>query len=623
MLLTSGSARAVFFDIPDGDVSQLISSIATANTNGQDDVIILAAGGTYELTAVYTATNGATGLPIVGSDSGHILFVNGNGATLRRSTAGGTPDFRIFQLGNGSNVVASGLVILNGNATGGSPADYGGAIYNDGGSLSLSNSTVKSNRAGWGGAIASQTLAGTANVTVSNIAMSDNDAALNGGGIYTRGNNGNAANLTVTNSTISGNGARNDGGGIYCDNSNGGNGLVAITHSSFAGNTAGHYGGGLVDFGLGGGSESMTLNDCSLSANTAHGLNNLSTGSGDAVGGGGLFNEAGVVILNRCTFAKNSAIGGDGGDNPGLNTTGGAGGRARGGGVYNELNSDLTANSCTFVQNVATGGAGGNGHTGGQGGGGEGGGIYSDGAIGVIACTLTANTGAGGPGGTGSTHANDGASGFGIGGLAYGASNIRNTISAGNIGNTARDAAGAFTSAGHNLIGSGDNSSGFTASGDQVGTNLMPKDPKFDLSGLQNNGGLTPTLALLANSPAINAGDDALPGPPVNLTVDQRGYPRKIGAHVDIGAFEFEFGGRLRVISVAPSNNHIVVTFQALQGASYRLELRISVGDDALPWGGISGVADISATTTGPAQITDTTNAIAPGKAFYRVHLLP
>jgi hypothetical protein len=41
-------------------------------------------------------------------------------------------------------------------------------------------------------------------------------------------------------------------------------------------------------------------------------------------------------------------------------------------------------------------------------------------------------------------------------------------------------------------------------------------------------------------SPAIDAGDDTVTGPPDNLTTDQRGLPRKAGLHVDIGAFEVQ-----------------------------------------------------------------------------------
>src|SRR5262249_16240174 len=63
-------------------------------------------------------------------------------------------------------------------------------------------------------------------------------------------------------------------------------------------------------------------------------------------------------------------------------------------------------------------------------------------------------------------------------------------------------------------------------------------DPK--IGPLQNNGGPTFTQALLPGSPAVDAGDDSVLGSPPNLTTDQRGpgFPRKVGSHVDIGAFE-------------------------------------------------------------------------------------
>src|SRR5262249_12304601 len=66
-------------------------------------------------------------------------------------------------------------------------------------------------------------------------------------------------------------------------------------------------------------------------------------------------------------------------------------------------------------------------------------------------------------------------------------------------------------------------------------------DPK--LGPLQNNGGPTFTHALLPTSPAIDEGDDSVVDPmgTYKLTTDQRGtgFPRKICAHVDIGAYEF------------------------------------------------------------------------------------
>jgi len=76
-------------------------------------------------------------------------------------------------------------------------------------------------------------------------------------------------------------------------------------------------------------------------------------------------------------------------------------------------------------------------------------------------------------------------------------------------------------------------------------TDLSGVDPM--LGPLQDNGGPTPTHALLPGSPAINAipvedctyDDDGDPGTPeVPLTTDQRGVRRPQGGRCDIGAYE-------------------------------------------------------------------------------------
>src|SRR5689334_5387729 len=74
---------AATFTIADGDVAALITAINTGNLNGEDDTIELAANGNYTLTAVNNTVNG---LPIIGSDTSHKLVIEGNGATLQRST---------------------------------------------------------------------------------------------------------------------------------------------------------------------------------------------------------------------------------------------------------------------------------------------------------------------------------------------------------------------------------------------------------------------------------------------------------------------------------------------------------------------------------------------------------
>jgi hypothetical protein len=106
---------------------------------------------------------------------------------------------------------------------------------------------------------------------------------------------------------------------------------------------------------------------------------------------------------------------------------------------------------------------------------------------------------------------------------------LRNTIVAGNTdaaGNSA-DCASiglvAFRSRGHNLAS--DRTCPF-----RLPSDLPNTDPR--LGPLTDNGGPTDTLALLPDSPAINAG--ATLGCPAT---DQRGVPRPPG-HCDIGAFQ-------------------------------------------------------------------------------------
>ncbi|MEO0852759.1 MAG: choice-of-anchor Q domain-containing protein, partial [Cyanobacteria bacterium J06648_11] len=69
-----------------------------------------------------------------------------------------------------------------------------------------------------------------------------------------------------------------------------------------------------------------------------------------------------------------------------------------------------------------------------------------------------------------------------------------------------------------------------------VNGNIVGVDP--NLGALQDNGGPTETQALLAGSPAIDAGAN-----PQMLTTDQRGNARVAGAGIDIGAFESEPSG--------------------------------------------------------------------------------
>jgi hypothetical protein len=82
-------------------------------------------------------------------------------------------------------------------------------------------------------------------------------------------------------------------------------------------------------------------------------------------------------------------------------------------------------------------------------------------------------------------------------------------------------------SAGDNI--SSDTSCNLGGSNDRNGTDPL-------LAPLGDNGGFTPTHALLAGSPAIDAVQGGCPPP----STDQRGISRPQGARCDIGAFEVE-----------------------------------------------------------------------------------
>jgi hypothetical protein len=97
------------------------------------------------------------------------------------------------------------------------------------------------------------------------------------------------------------------------------------------------------------------------------------------------------------------------------------------------------------------------------------------------------------------------------------------------------DCYGTNISGGHNLIA---NTNGTSTQGDETG-NLYQVDPL--LGPLQNNGGPTPTHALLPGSPAIDHADAG------SVTTDQRGAARS--GVSDIGAYE--------LVSVTPPNLQI------------------------------------------------------------------
>jgi hypothetical protein len=114
----------------------------------------------------------------------------------------------------------------------------GGGILSDSGTLTITNSTISGNSAGFdGGGIYNR-----ARLNIINSTISGNMAAADGGGIY---NDVSLSELNITNSTIFGNTGVADGGGIYNASDSGNNSGVTIINGTISGNSTNGDGGGI------------------------------------------------------------------------------------------------------------------------------------------------------------------------------------------------------------------------------------------------------------------------------------------------------------------------------------------------------------------------------------------
>jgi CSLREA domain-containing protein len=276
-----------------------------------------------------------------------------------------------------------------------------------------------------------------------------------------------------------------------------------------------------------------------------NGASTIQTGRGGAV-----YNNGGTLTLSSVVITGNTAANGGGFNNAGTatinllnstvsnNTATGAGGGAQNfsGNTLNIIGSTFSGNTCNST--ITGGGA-----------------IQANGTVNIANSTFSGNNAQGGDGGAlyyngqglalNNVTIAGNTSSTGAGGLHKATAtlnaNVRNTIIAGNtVAGTNIDAFGAISSQGNNLVQAIGSSTGWVAS------DILGQDPQ--LIALANNGGATQTRALQSNSPAINAGQNcvvtascAAGNPSTALATDQRGagFPRQVGAAVDIGAFEF------------------------------------------------------------------------------------
>jgi hypothetical protein len=282
--------------------------------------------------------------------------------------------------------------------------------------------------------------------------------------------------------TIS-NGVSGLGGGI----NNGG--TLTVSQCTLSGNS-GEYGGGIANTGA------LTVSQCTLN------------GNGASSDGGGIYND-GTLTVSQSTLNGNSAS-------------------LFGGGIYNYSYGGSNPGNATLTNVTLSG----NSTQQGGAGGGSGGGLFVDSGTATLTdCTISRNYSYGYSVGNGS--------GSGIGESPYPANprtvNLTNTIVAGNgqDGGMGSDIGYDVTTMNYCLFGFVRQS---IVNPTGVGNIHIQYGSYFGLGPLQNNGGPTQTMALLAGSPAIGHADNSYAP-----ATDQRGLARldDAGETTDIGAFEF------------------------------------------------------------------------------------
>lgn len=198
--------------------------------------------------------------------------------------------------------------ITDNDALGMAADDGGGGVFNDGGVLVISDSTITDNRAmmgsGSGGGVFNQ----LGDVTIWTTTIARNTSARAGGGVEA-----NLGATTIVDSTLRANTTGNapgNGGGLHLT----GAGDVLLDGVTVVGNAAGAEGGGVWNSATG----TMTITASRIGRNVAH-------GAAADQGGGGVFNDGGSLAIDTSLIAENVADGAAG----------------SGGGVFNNLGSTV------------------------------------------------------------------------------------------------------------------------------------------------------------------------------------------------------------------------------------------------------------------------------------------
>jgi chitodextrinase len=297
--------------------SSLVSAIGAVASSG--GTVTLTAGCTYTLTTVNSTVDGPSAFAdIVGN-----VTVVGNGATVTRSNAGGTPDFRFFIIDDGGALSLSNLTLSNGSITNVVNEAHGGAAIINRSVLTVSDVNFVNNHEqgsnGTGGGAIDNHDKGV--LTVTNSTFSGN-VAPQGGAIEDEATlchttdqspQPQCGQTTVTNSTFTGNSTTMFGGGAFesqldastpaqcagslpypaeCQQVGGAHDY--LTGDTFVGNTAAGEGGGIANFGT------TTVLNSTVTSNTA-----------GTAGGGGVQNTGTMTITFSTVAGNTSQFGSD------------------------------------------------------------------------------------------------------------------------------------------------------------------------------------------------------------------------------------------------------------------------------------------------------------------------
>ena len=310
---------------------------------------------------------------------------------------------------------------------------------------------------------------------------------------------------------------------------------------------------------------------------------------GITITGGKVGSSGGGIYNNGTLFLMDSVVD--------LNTATG-----EGGGIFNTSTGKLTVERSTISNNLS---------------GSHGGGIAGAGTWNLLNSTIAKNTSSrsgGGVSSSGTAWSNNLTVGYNqastSGGGIYssaGAFYLKNTLMAGNTAKgLLQDCVGTLVSQGYNLIQNKPNNCAVT---EDLTGNISPLVVNL-ASTLANNGGSTPTLALLDGSPAINAGSpNTYPAGSACLPTDQRGYQRPSGTGCDIGAYETQVTAAPVIIRASTvelvsgdSVTRVVGRLFSQENATFTIEIFYNTSCDPTSPGASLGTTTVTTSGSGSAM---------------------